>query len=314
MNQPLRQEYAAENEEILITGATGLVGKRLVSALSDRPVRIRSLSRSAPMRSAIGTDRRFRWDGTDPGIDALSGCDAVVHLAGEPIFGGLPTAARRTRIRNSRIDSTRAIVDRIGEFEASGRPEVLVCASAVGYYGDRGDEALTEDSAPGTGFLAEVCRDWEAEAMRAEELGVRVVRVRIGVVLSRDGGALALMKVPFSLGLGGRLGSGKQFFPWIHIDDLVSVLLWAIDDPTVEGAINAVAPQPVRNSELTKALGRALHRPALIPVPGFAMEWGLGDLAGELLGSRNVQPARLVRSEFSYRHPDLDSALAAEFG
>ena len=301
-------------DEVLITGATGLVGGELSARLDERGVRVRTLSRSAPAGAPSGPIQRFRWDGVDPGTDALSGCDAVVHLAGEPVFGGLPTADRRRRIRDSRIDSTRALVQRIGELSPADRPGVFVCASAVGYYGDRGEEPLTEDSAPGSGFLSEVCVDWEAEAMKAEALGVRVVCVRIGVVLSRDGGALSMMKIPFSLGLGGRLGNGQQYFPWIHLDDLVGVLLWALDDAAVSGPINGVAPEAVRNAGLTRSLGRVLGRPAFIPVPGFAMKIALGEMAGELLGSRNVQPVTLVKNGFSFRYPDLDSALEAELG
>jgi uncharacterized protein (TIGR01777 family) len=302
-------------EEVLITGATGLVGRGLVAALEAKGTGIRSLSRSArPGSSGSGSHKKFAWDGVDPGLDALAGCTAVVHLAGEPVFGGLPTADRRRRIRESRIDSTRAIVGRLAELSPDERPGVFVCASAVGYYGDRGEESLDETAEPGSGFLAEVCKDWEAEAQRAEELGLRVVRVRIGVVLSKEGGALPMMRIPFSLGLGGRLGSGQQFFPWIHLDDLVGVFVWALEEPSVSGAVNGVAPQAVRNHELTKSLASTLHRPAVIPVPAFAMKLALGEMAGELLGSRNVQPVRLVKAAFPYRYPDLDSALEAELG
>lgn len=301
-------------DEVLITGATGLVGGQLAERLEEQGVQVRSLSRSAPVGAPSGPNKRFRWDGVDPGPSALAGCDAVVHLAGEPVFGGFPTAERRRRIRDSRIDSTRALVQRIKDLAPSDRPASFVCASAVGYYGDRGEERLTEDSAPGSGFLAEVCVDWEAEAMKAEALGVRVVCVRIGVVLSSEGGALSMMKIPFSLGLGGRLGNGQQFFPWIHLDDLVGVLLWSLDDASVSGPINGVAPQAVRNAALTRSLGRVLGRPALIPVPGFAMKLALGEMAGELLGSRNVQPVQLVKNGFDFRYPDLDSALEKELG
>lgn len=300
-------------KDVLISGATGLVGSQLTRMLADKDIRVRSLSRSAPASPARDEAQpRFRWDGIDPGREAVAGCEAVVHLAGEPIFGGLPTNARRVRIRDSRIDSTRAIVRRIEELDAVDRPRTFVCASAVGCYGDRGEEPLTEDSALGDGFLAEVCRDWEAEAERVEALGVRVVQVRIGVVLAKDGGALSLMRIPFSLGVGGRLGSGRQFFPWIHLDDLVGVLVWALENEAIRGPVNAVAPQIVRNSELTKALGRVLRRPTILPVPSFALKIALGDLAGELLGSRNVQPKLLIKHAFQFRYPDLDSALEAE--
>jgi uncharacterized protein (TIGR01777 family) len=254
------------------------------------------------------------WDGVDPGAAALVGTDAIVHLAGEPIFGGAPTKARLTRVRESRVGSTRRIVERIAGLPEGGRPRTFVCASAVGFYGDRGEERLDESSSGGSGVLAEVCRDWEAEAARAEALGVRVVRLRIGVVLAREGGALSLMKIPFSLGVGGRLGSGRQFFPWIHIDDLVGAILFALESDALRGAVNAVAPSPVRNSELTEALGRALGRPTILPVPGFALRAVLGPLADELLGSRCVVPRRLEESGFAFRHPELEEALEAALG
>jgi uncharacterized protein (TIGR01777 family) len=300
-----------KTEDVVVTGATGLIGRRLVPELERRFARVRVLSRSSAAEKP--NQKRFVWDGVDPGRESLVGSAAVVHLAGEPIFGGLPTAARRDRIRRSRIDSTRALVERIAALEQPRRPRTLICASAVGFFGDRGEEVLDEASQPGSGFLAEVCRDWEAEAERATAVGLRVVRIRIGVVLSRDGGALSLMRVPFSLGIGGRLGDGRQFFPWIHLDDLVGVILWALESSD-EGAINAVAPESIRNAELTGALGRVLQRPALLPVPGFMLRLVLGDLAGELLGSRRVCPARLQQAGFSFRYPTLESALEAELG
>ncbi|MBK7949376.1 MAG: TIGR01777 family protein [Deltaproteobacteria bacterium] len=329
---------------MLVSGATGLVGRRLVPRLAERFATVRVLSRSGggsgvgnvgPEGGAdaaaggvleggrsrevagdgagrAGVIERRSWDGVDPGAAAITELDAVVHLAGEPIFGGLPTAARRARLRESRVASTRRIVERIAALAPGARPRVLVCASAVGFYGDRGEEILAETAAPGSGFLAELCRDWEEAATAAEALGLRVVRVRIGVVLAREGGALALMRIPFSLGVGGRLGSGRQGFPWIHIDDLVEVLLAALEREDLSGAINAVAPESVRNLDLTTALARGLGRPARIPVPGFALRALLGPLAGELLGSRRVVPKRLLETGFVFRHPTLESALAAE--
>lgn len=314
---------------VLVSGATGLVGRRLVPRLVERFATVRVLSRSiagvgaedlagpgaggvgggSPSRGRI---ERRSWDGIDPGAAAVTGLDAIVHLAGEPIFGGLPTAARRERLRESRVASTRRIVERIAALAPGSRPRTLVCASAVGIYGDRGDEVLDETSPPGEGFLAELCRDWEEAASAAEALGLRVVRVRIGVVLAREGGALALMRIPFSLGVGGRLGSGQQGFPWIHIDDLVGILLAALEREDVQGALNAVAPELVRNRELTSTLAKVLHRPAILPVPGFALRALLGPLAGELLGSRCVRPRRLEELGFTFRHPTLETALTAE--
>jgi uncharacterized protein (TIGR01777 family) len=299
---------------VLLSGATGLVGGRLVPQLVERFDSVRILSRSVAASGGgrgVGIDRRS-WDGIDPGAAAVVGLDAVVHLAGEPIFGGRPTAARRARLRESRIASTQRIVERLGALSEADRPRVLVCASAVGIYGDRGGEELDESAAPGSGFLAELCRDWEEAAIAAEKLGIRVACLRIGVVLAREGGALALMRIPFSLGMGGRLGKGEQGFPWIHIDDLVAVILFSLERETLRGAVNAVAPEQVSNLELTAALSRVLHRPAVIPVPAFAVRALLGPLAGELLGSRHVVPRRLLEAGFEFRYPTLEPALAAE--
>lgn len=295
---------------VVVSGATGLVGRRLVPKLFDRFASVRVLSRSGASGIAGSEDRS--WDGIDPGAAAMVGADAVVHLAGEPLFGGLPTKLRLARIRESRVSSTKRIVERIAGLPEGARPRTLVCASAVGIYGDRGEQELDENSASGMGYLADLCRDWEAEASRAEALGLRVVRVRIGVVLAREGGALSLMRIPFSLGLGGRLGSGRQFLPWIHIDDLVAVVLFSLERTDLHGAVNAVAPSAVRNLELTQTLARILGRPALVPVPSFALRALLGPLAGELLGSRRVAPRRLSEAGFEFRFPKLEPALSSE--
>jgi uncharacterized protein (TIGR01777 family) len=298
---------------VLVSGATGLVGRRLVPKLVGRFETVRVLSRSARSGAATPGIESRSWDGIDPGPAAVVGIEAVVHLAGEPIFGGAPTKARLARVRESRVASTHRLVERIAALPEGARPRTFVCASAVGYYGDRGEERLDESSSAGSGTLAEICRDWEAEASRAEALvGVRVVRLRIGVVLAREGGALSLMKIPFSLGVGGRLGSGRQFFPWIHIDDLVGAIVFALEQESLRGPVNAVAPSPVRNVELTQTLGRVLGRPTVLPVPGFALRAALGPLADELLGSRCVVPRRLEEAGFAFRHPALEEALAAE--
>jgi uncharacterized protein (TIGR01777 family) len=296
---------------VLLSGATGLVGSALMPKLLERFERVRALSRSG--RSFGEGIDGIEWDGIDPGREAVEEAKAVIHLSGEPLFGGLPTAARMERARKSRVDSTRSIVDHIATLPLALRPRVFVCASAVGYYGDRGEERLDEDAAPGTGLLADLCQEWEAEAQRAEALDVRVVRVRIGVVLAESGGALGMMRIPFSLGLGGRLGSGRQFFPWIHLEDLAEVILWSLSNE-VSGPINGVAPEAVRNIDLTKALGEVLHRPAMIPVPGFALKAVLGPLADELLGSRRVVPERLVEAGYPFRYPTLVSALEDVLG
>ncbi len=304
----------AEPRAVLVTGATGLVGSRIVSALLARDTPLRLLTRDpevatrrfGPRVSAIG------WNGIVPPSTAVDGCDGVLHLAGEPVFGGLPTAARRRRIHDSRVNSTRALVCAIGDLPAANRPRSFVCASAVGFYGDRGDERLDEGATAGDGFLAEVCRDWEVAAGEAEAYGVRAARLRIGIVLAREGGALPRLALPFRFGVGGRVGSGRQWVPWIHIDDLVALFLAALDDEDLRGPINAVAPEPVRNLELTRVLGRVLKRPTLLPVPGFALRAALGELAGELLGSRRVVPTRALAHGFSFAQPNLESALVHE--
>lgn len=304
----------AELQSVLVTGATGLVGSRIVSALLARntPVRVLTRDPEAAIRRLGSRVSAIGWDGVAPPAAAVDGCDGVLHLAGEPVFGGLPTAARRRRIRNSRVDSTRDLVHAIGELPASRRPRSFVCASAVGFYGDRGDERLDEDASAGEGFLAGVCRDWEAAAARADAFDVRVAQLRIGIVLAREGGALPQLALPFRFGAGGRVGSGRQWVPWIHIDDLVALFLAVLDAEDLSGPINAVAPEPVRNSEFTRALGRVLKRPTLLPVPGFALRAALGELAGELLGSRRVIPSRALAHGFVFAQPDLEAALASE--
>ena len=296
---------------VVVTGGSGLIGRALVAKLLGSGFQVRLPSRKP--------DRLARREGVvpvafeqlaDPAV--LAGTAAVVHLAGESIFGGLPTRARRERIWSSRIDSTKRIVEGIAELPAAHRPRALVCASAVGFFGDRGEEELREESPPGEGFLAELCVAWEAEAQRAAAHGVRVARLRFGVVLSREGGALPPLARAFRLGLGGRIGSGRQWFSWIHRDDVAALLRRAVDDPDFAGAFNAVAPEPVRNADFTRAVASALRRPALLPAPAFAVRLALGPLAGELLGSRRVLPARVLALGHRFVHPDLASALAAE--
>ena len=296
---------------VWISGGTGLVGSRLVRALraGERPVRIASRRpdrvRTGPGVSAVG------WDGLRVEPAALAGAAAAVHLAGEPLFG-LPSAERLARVRRSRIESTQSLVGALAALDPAERPRVLVCASAVGYYGDRGEELLDESSPPGNGFLPELCRDWEEAAARAGESDVRVVSVRIGVVLAREGGALGMLAPLFRLGLGGSVGGGRQWFPWVHADDLVALIGRALDDDALAGPVNGVSPRPVRNAEFTSALAAVLRRPALLPVPGFVLRLALGDVAGELLDSRRVNPARALAADFSFAHPDVSEALATE--
>ena len=297
---------------ILITGASGLVGGALAGRLAGEKRPLRLVSRAPARLPAREGIEAVGWDGLDLASSALAGAAAVVHLAGEPIFGGVPTRARRARLWTSRIDSTRQLVRRIGELPPGERPRVLVCASAVGYYGDRGEAVLDEEAAPGEGFLAELCVAWEEEARRAGEHGLRVARLRFAVVLSRGGGALPPLSRLFRAGLGGRLGSGGQWFPWLHLDDAVGLLRLALDDARADGALNAAAPGAVNNADLTRAVAHAVRRPALLPVPAFAVRLALGDLAGELLGSRRVVPARAAALGYRFAWPDLAPALATE--
>jgi uncharacterized protein (TIGR01777 family) len=312
MNDPVQGQGVSD--PVLITGASGLVGGALAKRLADERRRLRLVSRAPARLPGREGVEAVGWDGLELAASALAGAAVVVHLAGEPIFGGVPTRARRERMWASRIESTRSLVRRIGELPAGERPRALVCASAVGYYGDRGEEALDETAAPGDGFLADLCVAWEQEAGRAQEHGLRVARLRFAVVLSRAGGALRPLALAFRAGLGGRLGSGRQWFPWIHLDDAVGLLHLALDDARVDGALNAAAPGVVRNADLTREVARAVRRPALLPVPAFAVRLALRDLAGELLGSRRVVPARAAALGYRFAHPELASALSAELG
>ncbi|HEX5065753.1 MAG TPA: TIGR01777 family oxidoreductase [Myxococcota bacterium] len=296
---------------VVVTGATGLVGRRLVAGLYADGSAVRALTRSPERAPLPGVELRA-WDGTSVDRSLLRGADAIVHLAGESIFGGLPDASRRQRMRESRIDSARELAHACGGLAPAERPRVFVCASAVGYYGDRGEEILDESSPPGNGFLADLCVDWEAAAADVEAHGVRRVSLRFAVVLAREGGALAQLARVFRLGLGGRVGNGRQWFPWIHVDDVVGLVRAALERDDWRGPINAVAPECVRNAEFTRALARAVRRPALFPVPAFAVRAALRDLAGELLGSKRVVPRFAETHGYAFAYPQLEAALAAE--
>ena len=296
---------------MLLTGATGLIGGPVRAELEARGHTVRALTRRPDRLAERATFDPVGWDGQTAPAPALTGTTSVVHLSGEPIFGGLATAARKERIHASRIQSTRSLVEAIRATPERERPRVFVCASAVGYYGDRGEETLEESAAPGSGFLADLCALWEEEARRAEALGVRVVSLRFGVVLSKRGGALSALAPLFRLGLGGRVGHGRQWFPWIHLEDAAGLVLRALEDEGWAGAFNAVAPGAVRNAEFTRILAQGVRRPAWIPVPAFALRAALGDLAGELLGSRHVIPARAATS-YAFTHPTLARALQTE--
>jgi uncharacterized protein (TIGR01777 family) len=274
---------------VAITGASGFVGR----ALSERLL--------ASGHSVTPISLR-----TQPPAEVFAGCQAVVNLAGEPVAQRW-TAAARERIASSRVQGTRSLVAALREHP----PEVLVSASAVGYYGSRGDDILTEDSPPASDFLGQLAVGWEQEAHAAEQFGVRVVTPRIGVVLGRGGGALAQMLPPFRLGLGGRLGTGKQWMSWIALDDLVSLIEFAIEDAALRGPVNAVAPNPVTNAVLTRELGAALHRPAILPVPAFALKILFGEMSEILQGGQRVIPQAALRAGFQFRYAELSQALRA---
>jgi uncharacterized protein (TIGR01777 family) len=294
----------------LVTGATGFIGRRLIASL-ERPV---VLSRRLEVaRRIVGNAEVFAWEPESgpPPAASLEGVDIVFNFAGESVAGGRWTAQRKERIRASRVVGTRNLVAAI---EAQKRrPRVLVSASAVGYYGSRGDEVLQESAAPGSDFLAEVCQAWETEAQRAVQLGVRVVTPRIGLVLGKGGGALARMLTPFKLGLGGRLGSGRHWMPWIHLDDLVGMLLHAAKSE-ISGPMNAVGPSPVTNRQFTRALAAALRRPAVFPVPAFALRVMFGELASVLLASQRAVPYVAVSAGYRFRYASLDDALGEILG
>lgn len=293
---------------IAVTGASGLIGSRLVAALRVRGEQIVTLSRTPGH-----TPDTVAWspEGEPAPASALEECDAVVHLAGEPIAQRWNAATKRA-IKDSRVLGTRNLVAALSSLPRDRRPKTLLSSSAIGYYGARGDEPLDEEAPAGSsGFLAKVCVPWEAEASAAEALGVRVVRVRTGVVLDPAGGALAKMLPPFRLGVGGPVAGGRQYVSWIVLEDLVGIVLAALADERWHGAVNATAPEPVRNSELTRALGRALHRPAVLPIPGLALKALYGEMAETVTTGARVLPARALMNGYRFRHPSLDSALRA---
>jgi uncharacterized protein (TIGR01777 family) len=307
--------------KILITGSSGLVGTALVRALAKAGHTVCRLVRpQSPGTDGMKEGFAVAWN---PGTGELGGAgvgaDAVVNLAGASIAGGRWTAERKALLRSSRISTTHALVGALAKMNA--RPNVLVSASAIGIYGDRDDETLTEESKLGTGYLANLAKEWEAEALKAEALGIRVVLARFGIILAREGGALAKMLTPFKLGAGGRLGSGKQWMSWVSLEDVVAILRFTIENGTVRGAmnvapvrcaINIVSPQPLQNAEFTRVLAKAVHRPALFPAPAFALRLALGEMADALLlSSQRVAPQALERLGYRFLHPDLTSALSA---
>jgi uncharacterized protein (TIGR01777 family) len=299
---------------VTLTGATGLIGTAIVNALLERGDAVTVLSRDPERaRAALGDVEAHAWQPLrEPApAAALNGRDAVVHLAGESVAQRWTDEARRA-IRESRETGTRNLV--AGIAAAEPRPAALISASAVGYYGPRGDERITEDAAPGADFLAEVCATWEREAARAAEHGLRVAMLRTGVALDQQGGALAKMLPFFKLGVGGPVAGGGQYMPWIHVDDVVGIYLAALDGDAWHGPINASAPEPVTNKAFSKALGRALHRPALAPVPALAIQTLYGEMAEIVTKGQRVVPKAALEHGYAFAHPDLDEALNAALG
>ncbi len=291
---------------IAVTGSTGMVGSALVAALEGQGHLVRRLVR----HDVQDAEREIRWNPEAGEIDAaeLNGVDAVVHLAGENIAGRRWSEDFKRRILESRIKGTRLLAETLAQLEM--KPSVLVSASATGFYGNRGDEEIDELAPSGNGFLAEVCREWEAAAQSAHDAGIRLVKLRIGPVLSPQGGALAKMLPPFKLGLGGVIGSGRQYFSWIALDDLVSAIVFALETDSLVGPVNAVAPGAVTNREFTKTLGRVLGRPTIFPMPAFAARLAFGEMADEmLLGGVRVAPHELTAADFEFAYPQLEPAL-----
>lgn len=292
---------------ILIYGGSGLVGTALLAALR------------ADGRDAVGVRAPRTGDAAwDPAaganeLAAMEGAEAIVQLAGASIGEGRWTPERKSVLRSSRIDCTRLLVDAMARLR--GKPSVFVCASAVGYYGSRGDEVLTESSTAGTDFLGKLTQEWEEQARRAEAAGIRTVLMRFGVILSAKGGALPRMLTPFKLGAGGRLGDGKQWMPWVAIDDVVGAILWAMKNAVARGAVNVVAPNPVQNAEFTRVLARVLHRPAIFPAPAFALRLMLGEMADALLfSSQRAKPEKLLSAGYKFRFENLEPALREVLG
>lgn len=295
--------------KVLVTGATGLIGQSLCQTLTGEGHTVVALSRSPSTGKRLAARAVYAWepDAGPPPPQAFDGVEAVVHLAGESIAARRWTDEQKRRIRDSRIIGTRNLVD--GMIGAGPHPSVFVSSSAVGFYGNRGDEILDENSSPGVGFLPEVCKGWEAEALRAEAAGVRVGLIRTGVVLSSRGGALAKMLPPFKLGVAGPLGGGRQWFPWIHVDDIVGIFREAILSSKLRGAVNGAAPGIVTNREFTRQLADLLHRPAFIPVPEFALRLLMGEMAQIVLDSMRVVPKAASDAGYRFKYPDLQQAL-----
>jgi uncharacterized protein len=296
---------------LVVTGATGFIGTPLCARLLEQGHTLTLFTRGSPRDHGSATKRWLHWT---PGAlrewgTALNGADGVINLAGEPIAAKKWTHLQRHRIETSRVDGTNSLVQAIAR--AAVRPKFLISASAIGYYGPRGDETVTEETPPGDDFLSFVCREWEEEAKKAEELGLRVVRVRTGIVLGSGGGALAKMVEPFKFFVGGAIGSGQQWMSWIHLEDHVRLIIDLIENTQASGPVNATAPNPVRNKEFCQTLAKVLRRPCWAPVPGFALKLVLGDMADMLLTGQRVVPAAAQKLGFQFRYPTLEEALQA---
>ena len=293
--------------KIIISGATGLVGAALVRTLRNEGHNVARL-----VRGGNATAGDIPWNPGAAKVDlaALEGADAFVNLNGASIGGGRWTPERKDLLRSSRVNTTRFLVDTFSRL--TQKPRAFLSASAIGFYGSRGDEVLTEASTSGTDFLSELSREWEQEAQRAESLGIRTAILRFGIILSSRGSALPRMLTPFKMGVGGRLGNAKQWMSWIALDDVVGIIHWAIANSQVKGPVNVVAPNPVQNSELTRVLAKVLHRPAIFPAPTFALRLMLGEMAEALLlGSQRVRPEKLLNSNYKFRFEHLEPALCA---
>lgn len=290
---------------VLITGASGLIGTALQKSFQEKGYEMLLAS-----RKEANDAEHIQWD-AETGFaepEKLEGIDTVVHLAGEGISALRWTEEKKKAIRDSRVHGTRSVVEAISKLKT--KPKVFVASSAIGFYGDRGDEEMTETSAAGDTFLAEVSKDWEAEARRAEDSGIRTVLLRTGIVLSKDGGALGTMLTPFKFGVGGVVGSGKQWMSWISLDDQLAIINYAIENETIRGAVNAVSPNPVTNQEFTKTLGEVLYRPTILPLPEFAVSMVFGEMGDALLlASTKVLPKRLQDAGFEFKYPDLKPAI-----
>ncbi len=292
---------------ILITGASGLIGKALQESFEKKDYEMLLGSRSEPK-----SEDEIQWNAdtgfADDDLPRLENLDAVIHLAGESISALRWTDEKKKAIRDSRVHGTRTMIEAFARLEK--KPKVFISASAVGFYGDRGDDEMTETSAAGDTFLAEVCKEWEAESRRAEDMGIRTILLRNGIVLSKHGGALATMLTPFKLGVGGVVGSGKQWMSWVSLDDVVGIVNFALENEAVRGAINVVSPNPATNEEFTKTLGEVLYRPTILPLPEFAVNLVFGEMGDALLiDSTRVVPKRLVAAHYDFKFPDLKPAL-----